>query len=114
MTLSHAHLTFRWPKHPATVSERSAVEITVLHAPGCAGLSSARARLTDAIALSGVKGAVTVVEAATIEDARRLGLAGSPAIVIEGALTIASRQGRAPSLGDLLSALRPYGDSWPT
>lgn len=92
------------------------LEITLLHTPGCPRLLAVRDQLTAAIALAGVRGVVTVVEVATPEDALELGLKTSPTILVDGVhegarpVKVALSGGTAPTLDELVGALRSVGE----
>ena len=60
------------------------MRIDVLHVPGCPNLPTARVRLDEALQRSGLEAVVREVEVATPDDAARLGMHGSPTIVVDG------------------------------
>ena len=74
----HLDLPVRWKAYG------SDMQIDVLHVPHCPNLQLTRARLDDALQRSGLEAVVREVEVATPEDAVRLGMHGSPTILVEG------------------------------
>lgn len=60
------------------------MRIDVLHVPDCPNLQVTRARLGVALQRSGLEAVVREVEVATSDDAVRLGMHGSPTILVDG------------------------------
>ncbi|MDA8281896.1 MAG: thioredoxin family protein [Actinomycetota bacterium] len=59
--------------------------ITILHTPGCPNVALLSQRLTDALArLAGPDPEVVVEEVANPDEAKRRGLHGSPALLVDG------------------------------
>ena len=96
------------------------MRIEVLHVPGCPNLATTRSRLADALRIAGVTASVREVEVATDHDANRLGMRGSPTILIDGQDPFGTDAGPslscrlfrtdtgvegAPAVADLLTAL---------
>ena len=98
------------------------IEIELLHVPDCPNRPLARARLEQALAMTEVAASVREIRVTTLEEAARLGMAGSPTLRVAGedpfavGGTPASLSCRiyrhgdavdgAPSLGQLVRALR--------
>lgn len=62
----------------------SGVRIEILHVPGCPNLATLRRRVQAALADAGRAAAVLEIEVATEQDAARLGMRGSPTVLLEG------------------------------
>ena len=60
------------------------MQIDIVHVPDCPHLASARTRLLHAVAAAGVTASIRDVEVDTVEDAQRIGMRGSPTILIDG------------------------------
>lgn len=60
------------------------MEIDLLYSPECPNRSLARAHVDDALALTGLAALVREQEIRTSEEAARLGMRGSPTILIDG------------------------------
>lgn len=60
------------------------MQIDVLHVPHCPNLQLARARLDEALQRSGLEAVVREVEVATPDDAVRVGMHGSPTVLVDG------------------------------
>lgn len=64
---------------------RNAVEIDLLYVPDCPNRRIARTHVESALAQTGVAALVREREVRTSEEAARLGMRGSPTILIDGA-----------------------------
>ena len=62
----------------------SRVRINILYVRDCPNLAAARTRVHEALRDAGLSALVEEVEIVTPEDARRLGMHGSPTILIDG------------------------------
>jgi hypothetical protein len=60
------------------------IEIDLLYSPDCPNRSLARAHLDEALASTGLAALVREQEIRTSEEAARLGMRGSPTILIDG------------------------------
>ena len=60
------------------------VEIDILYVPDCPNRAAARSRVAAALDDAGVTAEVREVEVATVADAARLGMHGSPTILVDG------------------------------
>lgn len=60
------------------------MRIDILHVTGCPNLSVARSRVHEALDQAGLTAAVCELEVITPEEARRVGMRGSPTILVEG------------------------------
>lgn len=98
------------------------MRVEILHVAGCPNLMVARARLHEALGAAALDAPVEEVEVATPDDAERLGMHGSPTILIDGrdpfatgeAASIACRLYRtvtgvegAPTVDELVGVLSP-------
>lgn len=98
------------------------VDITILHVPECPNLDVARARVREALDALGLTGAVREIEVTSAAAAARLGMAGSPTVLLDGrdpfgcnqVPSVACRLYRngtsiegAPSVAALLEVLAP-------
>lgn len=72
-------------------------EIEILHVPHCPNLDQARSRLERALDAVGMPSEVRETEVATADAAERLGMYGSPTILINGRDPFA-RHGNAASM----------------
>lgn len=60
------------------------MQIDILHVADCPNLPVARSRVGQALRQAGVTAAVREVEVTTSEQARHVGMHGSPTILLEG------------------------------
>lgn len=60
------------------------IEIDVLHVPDCPNLERVRQRLNEAVDRAHIKVSVRQTEVATPDAAARLGMHGSPTILVSG------------------------------
>lgn len=60
------------------------MQIDILHVADCPNLSIARARVREALRQAGVTAAVREVEVTTPQQAREVGMQGSPTILVQG------------------------------
>lgn len=60
------------------------VQIQILYVPDCPNLASARSRVQAALHDAGVHASVEEIEVASFDDAERLGMHGSPTVLIDG------------------------------
>ena len=60
------------------------MHIDILHVAHCPHLEDARAHVREAVASTGVRATVEELEITTSDDARRLGMHGSPTILLDG------------------------------
>lgn len=62
----------------------SAVRIDILVLPDCPHRATTSARVRAALKRAGVEASVREIEVATAQDAERLGMLGSPTILVDG------------------------------
>jgi hypothetical protein len=60
------------------------VQIQILYVPDCPNLAAARSRVQEALRDAGLHAIVEEIEVASFEDADRLGMHGSPTILVDG------------------------------
>ena len=60
------------------------MQVDIVHVPDCPHLESVRTRLQEALTGVGVAASIREVAVDTFEDAQRIGMRGSPTILIDG------------------------------
>ena len=60
------------------------MRVDILHVPGCPNVAMARSRVDEALRAAALEARVEQVEVTTHDDAQRLGMHGSPTILIDG------------------------------
>lgn len=60
------------------------MEVVVLYVPACPNLDRARQRLREALDAAHMAATITETEISSPEDAIRMGMSGSPTILIDG------------------------------
>jgi hypothetical protein len=97
------------------------MRIEILYVADCPNLPVARSRVHEALRAAGVQAVVEEFEVASLEEAERLGMRGSPTIKLAGVdpfpggqVSIScrlypsdGRPGGSPSVDDLLAVLSP-------
>lgn len=68
------------------------VQIQILYVPECPNLAAARSRAQEALRDAGLDAIVEEIEVASFEHADRLGMHGSPTILIDGHDPFASEE----------------------
>lgn len=74
----------------------SEVQIEILHVSGCPNVATARARVLEALRQAGLTASVREIAVTTPEQARQVGMQGSPTILVDGRDPFC---GAGPSLG---------------
>lgn len=88
------------------------MHIEILYVPGCPQLGTARARLRDALEGAGATASVEEIEVSSAEDAARVGMRGSPTILIDGRDAVGA--GADPSVSCRLYRTADGTDGAPT
>lgn len=73
------------------------MQIEILYVRECPNLPMARKRVQEALAEAGLNAPVREVEVATEDDARRLGMRGSPTILLNGSDLFAGEEAASVS-----------------
>ncbi len=83
------------------------VNIDILHIASCPHLDGVRSSVADALVAAGIGASVREIEIATSEEAARLGMHGSPTILIDGTDPFPTEA----AIGSLSCRLYPAGDA---